>query len=193
MKPLKTPNNEPNWETHSIETVYDNPWITVTHRTVTAPTGQPGIYGMVHFKNLALAIIPIDADGNTWLVGQQRYTLNQYAWEIPEGGGLRSVDPLITAQRELQEETGITASRWTSLLTLHTSNSVTDEVAHAYIAQDLSFGDKNYDDTERLALIKMPLEEAVERVMAGEITDGLAMASLLKAQRLIDNGTLKIR
>jgi len=192
MKPLKTPENDPEWETHNVETVYDNPWITVTHREVTAPTGQPGIYGMVHFKNLALAIIPIDAEGNTWLVGQQRYPLNQYAWEIPEGGGLRSVDPLITAQRELREETGISANRWTPLLTLHTSNSVTDEVAHAYIAQDLSFGENDYDDTERLEVIKLPLEEAVERVMTGEITDSLAMVSLLKAQRMIDQGTLEI-
>jgi len=148
---------------------------------------------MVHFKNLALAVIPIDADGNTWLVGQHRYTLNQYAWEIPEGGGLRNVDPLITAKRELREETGISANRWTPLLTLHTSNSVTDEVAYAYIAQELSFGEKDYDDTERLEVIKMPLEEAVERVMIGEITDGLAIASLLKAQRMVDKGLLVIR
>ncbi len=192
MKPLKTPHQEPNWETHNVETVYDNPWITVTHRQVSAPTGKRGIYGMVHFKNLALGIVPIDADGNTWLVGQQRYTLNQYAWEIPEGGGLRDIDPLITAQRELREETGIEATRWTPLLTLQTSNSVTDEVAHAYIAQGLSFGDTETDDTERLSVVKLPLEEAVARVMNGEITDALAMASLLKVQRLIDRGELSI-
>lgn len=191
-KPLITPTDEPNWETHDIETVYDNPWITVSHRQVSAPTGKRGIYGMVHFKNLAIGIVPIDAEGNTWLVGQQRYTLNQYAWEIPEGGGLRDVDPVITAQRELREETGITAQRWTPLLTLHTSNSVTDEVAHTFIAQGLSFGETDTDDTERLAIIKLPLKEAVERVMDGEITDSLAMTSLLKAQRLIDTGKLKI-
>jgi len=192
MKPLNTPENEPDWETRKVETIYDNPWITVSHREVTAPTGNPGIYGVVHFKNLAIGIVPIDADGNTWLVGQQRYTLKQYAWEIPEGGGPRDVDPVLTAQRELREETGISAQRWTPLLTLHTSNSVTDEVAHAFIAQDLSFGEKEYDDTERLAVIKLPLEEAVARVMSGEITDALAMASLLKAQRLIDTGKLTV-
>jgi len=192
MKPLPIPSDDPGWETHSVETVYDNPWITVTHRDVTAPTGNPAIYGMVHFKNLALAVVPIDADGNTWLVGQNRYTLNQYAWEIPEGGGPREVDPLITAKRELQEETGLIANRWTELLTLHTSNSVTDEVAHAFVAQDLSEGEMNYDDTERLEIIKLPLEEAVQRVMSGEITDGLAMASLLKVQRLIDTGELTL-
>ena len=193
MKPLPPPEDEPSWQTHTVETVYDNPWITVTHREVTAPTGNPGIYGMVHFKNLALAVVPIDEQGNTWLVGQHRYTLNQYAWEVPEGGGSRDVEPLLTAQRELREETGISAIRWTPLLTLHTSNSVTDEVAHAFIAQGLTFGEKDYDDTEQLEVIKLPLEEAVERVMAGEITDALAMASLLKVQRLIDTGKLTIR
>ena len=192
MKPLPTPSNEPTWQTHSVETVYDNPWVTVTHREVTAPTGNPCIYGMVHFKNLALGVIPIDEYGNTWLVGQHRYTLNQYGWEIPDGGGARDVDPLLTAQRELREETGISASRWTPLLTLHTSNSVTDEVGYAYIAQGLTFGEKDFDETEQLAVVKLPLEEAVERVMNGEITDALALASLLKAQRLIDTGKLSL-
>lgn len=192
MKPLTPPTDEPNWQTHSVETVYDNPWVTVTHREVTAPTGNPGIYGMVHFKNLALGVVPIDEHGNTWLVGQHRYTLNQYAWEIPEGGGPRDVEPLLTAQRELREETGICASRWTPLLNLHTSNSVTDEVAHAFIAQGLSFGEDENDDTERLTVVKLPLSEAVDRVMSGEITDALAMASLLKVQRLLDTGELSL-
>jgi len=192
MKPLPTPTNEPNWQTHTVKTVYENPWISVSHREVTAPTGNPGIYGLVHFKNIALGVIPIDEHGNTWLVGQHRYTLNQYTWEIPEGGGLRDVDPLLTAQRELREETGISASRWTPLLHLHTSNSVTDEVGHAFIAQGLTFGEKNYDETEQLAVVKLPLEEAVARVMNGEITDALAMASLLKVQRLLDTGKLTL-
>lgn len=192
MKPLKPPKDEPIWHTHTVETVYDNPWITVSHREVTAPTGNPAIYGMVHFKNLAIGVVPIDEYGNTWLVGQQRYTLNQYAWEIPEGGGLLDEDPLVTAQRELREETGISARRWTPLLTLHTSNSVTDEVGHTFIAQGLTFGEKDYDDTERLTVVKLPLEEAVARVMNGEITDSLAMTSLLKVQRLLDTGELTL-
>jgi len=190
VKPLPPPQNNPTWETQESTDVYDNPWITVSHRTVTAPTGNPGIYGVVHFKNLALGVVPIDANGNTWLVGQQRYTLNQYAWEIPEGGGPRDVDPLTTAKRELKEETGISACRWTPLLTLHTSNSVTDEIAYAYVAQGLTFGDFNRDDTELLTVIKLPLDEAVARVMSGEITDALAMSSLLKVQRLLDTGEL---
>lgn len=192
MKPLPPADKEPNWQTESVDTVYDNPWIEVTHRNVIAPTGKPGIYGKVHFKNLALGVVPIDAEGNTYLVGQHRYTLNEYAWEIPEGGGSRSVEPLETAKRELKEETGIKAARWTPLLKMHTSNSVTDEVAYAFVAQELRYGDKHWDDTEQLQVVKLPLEDAVARVMNGEITDALAMASLLKVQRMIDLGELKI-
>ncbi len=192
MKPLPAEDQEPNWQTKSVDTVYDNPWITVTHRDVIAPTGKPGIYGKVHFKNLALGVVPIDADGNTYLVGQHRYTLGEYAWEIPEGGGSRTVEPVETAKRELKEETGIEAARWTPLLKLHTSNSVTDEVAYAFVAQELVYGEKHWDDTEQLRVIKLPLEEAVARVMSGEITDALAMASLLKVQRMIDLGELTV-
>jgi len=130
------------WQTHSIETVYDNNWITVSHRDVTAPTGKPAIYGLVHFKSLAVGIIPIDAEGYTWLVGQHRYTLDRYSWEIPEGGGARDEDPVIAAQRELREETGISANNWTKILELYTSNSVTDEFAVSYIAQDRAHSNK---------------------------------------------------
>jgi len=172
--------------------VYDNAWITVSHREVTAPTGNAGIYGLVHFKNTAVAVVPIDSDGNTWLVGQHRYTLNQYTWEIPEGGGTSTEDNQSVAQRELREETGITASRWTQLLQLHTSNSVTDEFAVGYVAQDLNFGDSEPDETEALNIQKVPLKTAINMAMDGRITDGLAMACLFKVQLLIDRGELSI-
>jgi len=164
----------------------------VTHEQVTAPTGQASIYGKVHFKNLALGVVVLDAAGNTWLVGQQRYTLEQYSWELPEGGGSSDESPLVAAQRELREETGISAKRWTPLLTMHTSNSVTDELAHTFVAQELSFGHMSPDDTEQLSILKLPLSEAVARVMEGEITDSLTVASLLKVQRWIDTGVLAL-
>lgn len=172
--------------------MYDNPWITVSHREVTAPTGNPGIYGMVHFKNTAVGVLPIDDQGNTWLVGQHRYTLNKFMWEIPEGGGSPEEGELNVAKRELREETGITAARWTTLLELHTSNSVTDEYGIGFVAQDLSFGETAPDDTEILQIKKVPLSTAVDMAMQGEISDALAMACLLKAQLLIDRGELKI-
>ncbi len=178
------------WQTHSSETVYDNNWITVSHRDVTAPTGKPATYGLVHFKSTAVGMIPIDADGNTWLVGQHRYTLDSYSWEIPEGGANVDEDPLLAAQRELREETGITASRWTQLLQLHTSNSVTDETAIAYIAQGLTHGITEPDDTELIQLKHLPVSHAIEMVLEGEISDGLAMASLLKLQVLIQRGAI---
>ncbi len=178
------------WKTHSIEERYDNPWITVTHREVTAPTGNAGIYGLVHFKNTAVGVVPIDDDGNTWLVGQHRYTLNQYMWEIPEGGGAPGEDNLDVAKRELREETGISATQWTQLLELHTSNSVTDEYAVGFVAQGLSFGDCEPDDTESLEIKKVPLQTAIDMAMDGRITDGLAMACLFKIQLLINRGDL---
>ncbi len=180
------------WQTHSIEKVYDNPWITVSHRNVTAPTGTHCIYGLVHFKQLAVGVVPIDTEGYTWLVGQQRYTIDQYTWEIPEGGGAFDEDSIETAQRELLEETGISASRWTPLLELHTSNSVTDERAVAYVAQGLTFGDVAPDDTEILQVCRISLDDAIDRVIDGRITDGLAMAALMKVRILLDRGDLHL-
>ncbi|PID62083.1 MAG: DNA mismatch repair protein MutT [Gammaproteobacteria bacterium] len=180
------------WVTRTSRTVYENPWIEVSHREVTAPTGKHGIYGLVSFRNRAIGILPIDADGHTWLVGQHRYTLDSYSWEIPEGGAPLNESPLAAAQRELVEETGLVARRWTALLDLHTSNSVTDEVAHSFIAQDLLHGEAAPDDTELLELRRLPLADAVQMVLDGRITDALAMATLMKAQLLIDRGEIRI-
>jgi len=180
------------WQTHSVDVVYDNPWITVSHRNVTAPTGNDAIYGLVHFKNTAVGIVPIDDQGNTWLVGQYRYTLDKYMWEIPEGGGNPAEGELAVAKRELREETGISAKRWTPLLETHTSNSVTDEYGVGFVAQDLSFGETEPDETEILKIRKMPLDEAIDMVMRGDITDALAMTCLLKVRLLIDRGELVI-
>ncbi len=162
----------------------------MSHRDVTAPTGNAGIYGKVHFKNTAIGVVPIDADGNTWLVGQQRYTLDQYTWEIPEGGCPADEDHLAAAKRELQEETGILAAKWTPLLKMHTSNSVSDELAITYVAQELQFGDVSPDETELLQIKKMPLADAIAMAMDGEITDSLALVSLLKVQLLLDKGEI---
>ncbi len=178
------------WRTLSEKTVYDNPWIRVSHREVLNPSGGPGIYGVVHFKNTAIGIVPLDAEGFTWLVGQYRYTLERYTWEIPEGGGPVGTDPLLAAQRELLEETGITAVVWTPLLELHTSNSVTDEYGVAFVAQGLSFGEARPEETEDLRVRRLPFSEVVEMVMRGEITDVLSMAAILKTNEWLRRGTL---
>lgn len=175
------------WKTISKKVVYDNNWIKVTHRDVINPSGNPGIYGVVEFKNLAIGIVPIDEDGNTWLVRQFRYTLDQYTWEIPEGGCPKDQTPLETAQRELQEETGLTAKKWTKIGEFHTSNSVTDEYGELFLAENLSLGEQDLEDCEDIVVRKLPLREAYQMVLDGEITDAVSMIGLMKAAILLDN------
>ena len=178
------------WTTLTTKPQYENPWIQVVEHDVLKPNGKPGIYGVVRFKNLAIGVIPIHADGTTVLVGQYRYPLEAYSWEIPEGGGLLADDPLDSAKRELVEETGLSAGRWHPFLELHLSNSVSDERAINYLAWDLTEGAARPDDTEQLQIRRVPFAEAVRMAMAGEITDAMAVAGLIKAQLLLDRGQL---
>lgn len=186
--------HQPNpWQTLSVREVYENPWIRLTHREVLNPSGNPGQYGVVHFKNIAIAIVPIDKQGFTWLVGQYRYTLDRFSWEVPEGGGSLELPPLESAKRELQEETGITASCWTVIPgELHLSNSVTNERGLIFVAQDLNFGKSAPEDTEKLDVIRIPFDMAVRYAMEGVITDALAVIALLKTNEYIRTGLIKI-
>ncbi|QOR75974.1 MAG: NUDIX hydrolase [Thermoflavifilum sp.] len=168
------------WLTTGERMVYDNPWIRVTEYQVIRPSGNPGIYGVVHFKNLAIGVVPMDADGQLWLVGQYRYPLKAYSWEIPEGGGPLDVDPLISAQRELLEETGIRADRWDLILTMHLSNSVSDEQAFVYLATGLSYHDSQPEETEQLQLRRVSLDAAYADVVEGRITDSISVAAILR-------------
>lgn len=172
------------WKTVSSTVVYDNPWIRLRHEEVITPAGTSGIYGVAHFKNKAIGIIPIDKEGYTWLVGQYRYPLEEYSWEIPMGGGSIDVDPLISAQRELKEETGLIALNWQMIGRIHTSNSVTDEEGFIFVAQDLEQGETEFDDTEVLQIWRLPLSEAIEMVMDNRITDSLSVYGLLKVARM---------
>ena len=181
---------ENNWQTLDSKIVYENPWIRVTHRNVINPNGKKGIYGVVHFKNKAIAIIPLDEDNNTWLVGQYRYTLSEYSWEVPEGGGPHESAPIESAKRELLEETGITAKEWKEVGKLHLSNSVTNEEGLVFVARDLSYGEAEPEETEDLQIKKLPFEEVVEMVMRGGITDALAVAAILKVKLLLDRGLI---
>ena len=178
------------WKTNHQKVVYENPWIQVTHRDVTNPSGNPGIYGVVHFKNIAIGIIPLDEEGNTWLVGQYRYALGRYSWEIPEGGSPLGTEPLASAKRELKEETGLTAERWEILLETDISNSVTDEKGILYLARNLTQGHAQPEETEQLQIKKLPVQEAIKMVLRGEITDALSMISLLHLDHLLREGKL---
>lgn len=168
------------WQVLSDEIVYDNAWITVRHQDVITPAGTQGIYGVVQFKNVAVGILPVDDDGNTWLVKQYRYPLCEDSWEIPEGGSPAGESTLDTARRELKEETGLSANRWTELLVTRPSNSVTDEKVIVYLAEGLTAGEADPEDSEDLVIKKLPLVQAVQMVLSGEITDGISVAALLK-------------
>ena len=189
-KPAET---EPNpWKTLNQQEVYDNPWISVSHREVINPSGGEGVYGVVHFKNVAIGVVPLDADLYTWIVGQYRYPLNRYSWEIPEGGGPHGIELLDSAQRELLEETGLTAKTWIPLLDMHLSNSVSDEYAVAYIARDLLQGTAQPEETEELRVRHLPFAVVVEMVLTGEITDALSVAAVLKTNEWIRRGKLPL-
>lgn len=175
------------WKTLSSKKIYENPWIKVEEDQVITPGNTNGIYGKVHFKGYALGIIPLDEHQNTWLVGQYRYTLDEYSWEIPMGGGALDVDILTSAQRELREETGLSAKKWTNILKIHTSNSVTDETGYVFLAKDLTEGPTDFDETEDIQIRKLPFQEAFEMVMNNEITDSLSMAGILKLHILLNS------
>lgn len=168
------------WTKLDSQTLYENDWMELREDAVINPRGGRNNYGHVHFKNCAVAIIPIDEHGNTWLIGQDRYTLGEWSWEVPMGGAPLREEPLAAARRELQEETGLRAERWTELMRLHTSNSITDEFGIAYIAEELSEGDTDFDDTELLEIRKLPLDDAIDMAMSGEITDAISVAAILK-------------
>jgi len=178
------------WTTLSSEKVYDSPWVSLTKHEVLNPNGNPGTYSVVHFKNLAIGILALDKDHNTWIVGQYRYPLKSYSWEIPEGGGKLDVDPLDSAKRELHEETGITANKWTKIQEMHLSNSASDEFCILYVAQDLSFGEPEPEDDEQLEVRKLHFDELYKMVESGEITDSLTVAAVLKAKILMLEGKL---
>lgn len=168
------------WKTNTSHVVYENPWIKVSHEEVTTPKGTDGIYGVVHFKNTAIGVVPIDDQGNTWLVRQSRYSLNQYTWEIPEGGCPSGEEPISAAKRELEEEVGLQAREWQQLMTMHLSNSVTDEFCVVFVARDLFAGVQNLESTEDIEYKKVPLIDAIEMVKCGEITDAISVAALLR-------------
>ncbi|HHJ35630.1 MAG TPA: NUDIX hydrolase [Gammaproteobacteria bacterium] len=172
------------WKRQSSKKIFDNPWLSLHEDKVINPGGGLSLYGKINFKNLAIGIIPLDRDNNTWLVGQYRYVPDCYSWEIPMGGGPLDIDPLESAKRELKEETGLTADDWQILMKLHTSNSVTDEQGLVYIARDLTPGETQFEETEELLIKKVSLDEAVERVLSGEITDAISVAALLKLHKL---------
>ncbi len=178
------------WTIVSEKNVYSNPWIALTEYDVINPNGGKGIYGKVHFKNIAIGVMVLDEAMNTYLVGQYRFTLNAYSWEMPEGGCPVGSSPLDSAKRELLEETGLMAEEWTELFQMHLSNSVSDELAIIYLARQLTQGTAAPEETEQLEVKKIPFAEMVKMVDDGRITDSMTVAAVYKVQLLLLQGKL---
>ena len=172
------------WQITGEKNIYDNAWINLTEYDVINPSGGKGIYGKVHFKNIAIGIVPLDEDLNTYLVGQYRFTIDEYSWEIPEGGSLNE-EPLLAAQRELLEETGLKARHWKKITEMYLSNSVCDEQAIVFIATGLSQHAAMPEETEQLAVKKLPFEEVYEMVVNGKIKDAITVAAILHTKILL--------
>jgi len=171
------------WQILAEQEIYDNPWIHVSEFDVISPGGVKGIYGKVSFKNQAVGIVPFE-NGYIWLVGQYRFALNRYSWEIPEGGSPAAELPLQSAKRELKEETGLIARHYQVLLEMHLSNSVTDEWGIVYLATGLSQSEAEPEHTEDITRRKVKLTDAYKMVEQREITDSLTVAAIYKLMLL---------
>lgn len=180
----------PPWKVVEARPVYDNPWISVTEYDAVAPTGRPALYGVVRFKNLALAVLPLHEDGTVTLVGQHRFAIPGYSWELPEGGGPLGVEPLEGARRELREEAGLEAAEWREILRFQLSNSITDEAGHGFLATGLTPVPADPDETEVLALARVPFREALDAALGGHILDMPTLALLLRAYHMAREGAL---
>ena len=183
------PHGKP-WGVSSASVVYDNPWITLTEYQAIAPTGRPALYGKVAFKNRAIGIVPLHADGTVTLVGQNRFAHANYSWELPEGGAPLDEDPLDGARRELAEEVGLEAADWRLILTMELSNSITDEICHGYLAMGLTPTATAPDETEDLAIARVPFGEALDAAVAGHMPDSLTVALLLRTHHMAVKGEL---
>jgi 8-oxo-dGTP pyrophosphatase MutT (NUDIX family) len=178
------------WQRRTVRLVYDNPWIRVEEFDAVAPTGKPALYGLIGMKNMAIGVLPLHADGTITLVGQHRFPLQAYSWEVPEGGGPLDTDPLISAKSELAEEAGLAAAHWQQVLAFDVSNSVTDEKGFGYLAWDLSPVDLAPDDTEEISLARVPFKQALRLAMSGYMRDLITQTLLLRAYHMAREGEI---
>jgi 8-oxo-dGDP phosphatase len=166
------------WTRHARRIAYENAWITIWHDDVTRPDGAPGVYGVVHFANVAAGVLAIDDGDRVLLVGQHRYALDAYSWEIPEGGVPDGETAEDGARRELLEETGVAAASWRELARVHLSNSVSDENAVLFLATGLSRGEATPDGTEELVIRWVPFPEVLSMTLDGRITDAMTVVAV---------------
>jgi ADP-ribose diphosphatase len=167
------------WKTLSSRVVSSNPWFRLRRDQVIRPDGKRGTYNTL-LAPPAVGVVPCFDDGSILIVGQYRYSISRYSWEIPEGGGRPGERPIETARRELEEETGFRASALKSLGTFHTSNCFTDETAFLFCARGLEPGVPHQDGTEELATRRIAFEAAFRMAVAGKITDSLTIVALFR-------------
>ncbi|ESQ76599.1 NUDIX hydrolase [Asticcacaulis sp. AC402] len=179
-----------NWKSLRHQVVFENPWLRIESHDVIAPTGRECHYGLVRFANRAVGVLPLFDDGTVALVGQARFALGTFSWEMPEGGVPAGEDTLDGAKRELREETGYTADHWQEILRFDMSNSVTDEVAVLYLATGLKPGETEPDETENLVAARVPFSQLLKAVIMGQVRDGLTVASVLRVHHMAVSGEL---
>ena len=184
----KTPDKVGPWRVTEQSVPYDNPWIQVRDHNVIHPDGSPGQYGTVHFKANGVGVLPLDHNGKVWMVGQHRFPLNAYSWEVPEGGSPLGEAPLETAKRELAEETGLKAEQWHSLFkSVALSNSVSDERGWGYLAFGLTSGQSHPEASEELEVEQWPFPLLLARVLSGDVSDSvtqlITLSALVRAQQ----------
>ncbi len=167
------------WKTLGSKIIVKNPWFKLRQDRVIRPDGQKGEYNTILAPN-AVGVIPCFTDGTVLLVGQYRYSISRYSWEIPEGGGHGDEKPVQTARRELREETGYRAGKIRSLGIFHTSNCFTDETAYLFYATDLKPGDAQQDGTEDIVTKRVPFERAYQMAVEGKITDSITIVALFR-------------
>ncbi|MCB0352942.1 MAG: NUDIX hydrolase [Bdellovibrionales bacterium] len=173
------------WRTESQRLVYENSWIRLREDQVIRPDGKAGIYSVIETR-LATGVVPLTDTDEVYLVGQYRYPTNCYSWEIPEGGAEPGESPLDAIQRELREETGITADSWQELgARIQVSNCFSSEEAQLFLARKLSLGTALPDGTERLEVRVVPLKLCLKMISEGEITDALSIIGIYRAQELL--------
>lgn len=174
----------PAWRNDSVETLFENPWLRLTRHEATAPTGTPADYVVARPRNLACGVLPIHSDGTVTLVGQARFALMNYSWEMPEGGVPENEDPLVGVQRELLEETGLVARNWREVLRMELSNSITDERAIAWLAWDLTQMDARPDPTEVIETARVPFMSLMAEIDRGSVRDAFTVATALRAYHM---------
>lgn len=173
------------WKTLGSRLVYDTAWFGVREDRVIRPDGAPGTYSVIDARRWALGIVPLWQDQTVTLVGQYRYPIGEYSWEIPEGGGDLRLEPLVGAKQELLEETGIEAGLWHYLGRCHTSNSFVNEVAHIYLATDLTQGEPRPGGDEKLRTRRLPLPEVIQMAQDGRITDSISVVGIFRVARYL--------